>query len=106
MPRLEGRLRSTDRAVEDALGDVDDAIDREPELLEDRPGRSARAEVVETDDRALVTDPAIPAHRHAGFDGDPRTHRRRQDGLAVGGVLELEPLPARHRHDPGGDPRP
>ena len=55
--------------VEDPLaGDVDDPIDREPELLEDRAGRRRRAEMVEPDDRALVADPALPAERDAGLD--------------------------------------
>ena len=67
--RLEGRDRPADLAGEHVASDAGDAIDREAELLEDRPGRRRRAEVVEADDRALVADPALPAERHAGLDG-------------------------------------
>ena len=49
--------------------------DGEPELLEDRPGRRRRPEVVEPDDRALVAGPAVPAERDTGLDGDPGPDR-------------------------------
>src|SRR5262245_26694457 len=52
-------------------GDVGDVLGREAELLEDRPGRRRRAEVVEPDDRALVADPALPAEWDPDLDADP-----------------------------------
>ena len=85
--------------------DVGHAVDREAELLEDRPGGGARPEVVDPDDRALVADVALPAQRHARLDGYALRHRRRQDLVAVRLVLRLEPLPARQAHDPRRDAR-
>src|SRR3954464_2643014 len=106
MARLQGRLRTADTAVEDALRDCRDAVDREAELLEDRPGRRARAVVIEPDDGAVGTDPAIPAEGDAGLDRNPSADVRRQDGVSVGLVLGLEALPAGQGHDPGRDPVP
>src|SRR4051812_10454367 len=69
--RFQGRLRTADRPIEDTAGGGDDTVDREAELLEDRPGRRARTEVVERDHRALIADPAVPSERHAGLDRNP-----------------------------------
>ncbi len=77
--------------------------DREAELLEDRAGRGARAEVVDADDRPLVARVALPAQRDAGLDRDALPHGRRQDAVAVRLVLGLEPLPAGERDDAGRD---
>ena len=41
------------------------------------------AEAIERDERAARTDPAVPAERRAGLDGDARGDRRRQDALAI-----------------------
>src|SRR6185369_6511941 len=57
---LEGLERAANRARQHVPSDRDDPIDAEPELLEDRPGRRRRAEMVEPDDRAVVADPAVP----------------------------------------------
>src|SRR3954467_8695848 len=103
MAGLERRDRAADLAREDVAGDPDDAVDREPELLEDRSGRRRCAEMIETYDRSLVADPAVPAERDARFDRDPGPDGSRQHGLSIGGVLELEPLPAGERHDPRRD---
>src|SRR6478672_3055350 len=104
VPGLEGWLGSADGAVQHATGDGRHAVDREAELLEDRPGRGARAEMVEPDDRALVSDPAVPTERHTGLDGDAGPDGAWQDGLAIGGILGLEPLPAGEGDDPRRDP--
>ena len=55
--------------------------------------------MIEPDDRAGVADPALPAERDADLDADPRVHIGWQDRVAIGLVLEVEPLPARQRHD-------
>ena len=94
---LERRDRAVHPAGEDIPGDRRDPLDREPELLEDRPGRGRRPVVVEPDDCSGVADPALPAERHARLHGDPGANRRRQDRIAIRLVLELEPLPAGKR---------
>ena len=67
------------------------------------PAGADGAVVVEPDDRALVADPALPAQRHADLDADPLADGRRQDRVAIGLVLRVEPLPAGERHDAGRD---
>ena len=46
--------------------------------------------MVESDDRALVADPALPAERDADLDAHALAHRRSQDLLPVGLVLVVE----------------
>ena len=101
--RRPSRIRPRRPSRTTRAADVGDAIGGEPEVLEDRPGRRRRAEVIEPDDRALVADPALPAERHADLDADALAHGRRQDRVAVGLILGVEPLPARQRHDPRRD---
>ena len=59
--------------------------------------------MVESDDRALVACPAIPAERDPRLDRNPGSDCTRQDGLAVRGILEFEALPAGERDDAGRD---
>ena len=87
---MQRRDAAAQAVANDAPGDVGDALDREPELLEDRAGGRRRAEVVEPDDRPLVADPALPAERDAGLDADALADARRQDRVAVRLVLGLE----------------
>src|SRR6185436_2481915 len=49
--RMQRRDPSAQALANDAPGNVGDALDREPELLEDGSGGGRRAEVVEPDDR-------------------------------------------------------
>ena len=66
-------------------------------------GRGAGAVVVDADDPAGVADDLAPAAGDPGLDADPRLDGRRDDRVAVGLVLLVEPLPARHRDHPGRD---
>src|SRR3954471_9070414 len=68
---------------DDLPADVGDAVDREPEVLEDRAGRRRGTEMVQPDDRALVTDPALPAERHTNLDAHPLLDSRRQHLVPV-----------------------
>ena len=65
----------------------------------DGAGRGG-AEAVERDRVAAVAHPLLPAERDARLDRETGAHVVRQHLLAVVRVLELEELPARHRHDP------
>ena len=67
---VQRRDAAAEALADDPPADVGDALDREAEVLEDRPGRRRRPEVVEPDDRALVADPALPAERDADLDAD------------------------------------
>src|SRR6478752_8920782 len=81
----------------------DDGLCRHTELLVD-PGEVGRGGVVvDRDDPAAVADVLAPALLHAGLDRDARLDDGRDHAVAVGLVLVLEPLHARHRHDPGLD---
>src|SRR4051794_22575517 len=60
------------------------------------------AVVLDRDDPAVVTDDLTPALRDPGLDRDPRLHGGRDDGLAVGRLLSVEPLATRHRHHASG----
>ena len=102
--RVERRDGATDLSADDAAGDVDDAIHGEAELREDRARRRRGPEMIDPDDRPLVADPALPAERGARLDADTLPHRRRQDGVSVGLVLDLELLPARQGDDARRDP--
>ena len=77
--RIEGRDPAAETVAHDPAADVGDVLGGEAEVLEDRRGRGARAEVVDPDDRALVADPALPAERDAGLDAQPLADGRRQD---------------------------
>ena len=79
-------------------------LGREAELAEQRPGVGGGAEVLDGDAAAGVADQLAPAHRDPRLDGDAGADRRRQDGVAVRVVLDVEPLAARHRDHAGGDP--
>ena len=59
--------------------------------------------MLDRDDLAGVADQFPPPHRDAGFEGDLR-RRGRDDLRAVLGRLRSEPLQARQRDHPGGDP--
>src|SRR4051795_3542777 len=103
--RHRERLEPPVKALADhAPPDVRDPVRREPELLEDRARGRGGAEVVDPDDRALVADPALPAHRDPGLDGDPLADRRRKDAITIGLVLRVEALPARPADDARRDP--
>src|SRR5579862_7577944 len=82
----------------DALGH---AFRADPEVREHRGALARLAERVDPDRRI---DPARPAERRAGLDGDLRQVRGK-DLVAVLGGLSLEELPARHRDDPSTDAR-
>src|SRR5215210_8272162 len=100
--RSVARLGAGDDAdpLERGMGGRDDAVGGEAELLvEHRVGR-ARAEVVEGDDLARVTDDLAPALADRRLDADPGLYTARQHPLPVGRVLLVEPLDARHRHHP------
>src|SRR5690349_351100 len=73
----------------------------EPELLEEDLRGGAGAVVLDADRLARVAEDAVPAHPDAGLDGHARLDPARQDLLLVRRVLLVEPLLARHRHDPG-----
>ena len=89
------RSGSSDRLVR---GD-DDGIRGDAELLVERRVVGRGAEVLEAHGAAGVADDVAPAERHAGLDRDTGAHGRRDDGVAVGDVLLLEPLAARHGDD-------
>ena len=97
-PRGRGAARPAQAsAAPDLLGDV---VGVDAEALEHLGARRRRAEAVDRDLRRGV---AVPAERDAGLDRD----RRRAVGQhlgAVGVVLLLEELPARHRHDADVEP--
>ncbi len=57
-------------------------------------------EVVERDDPPVVAHHLAPALRHAGLHADPCLTHGRDHAVAVGLVLSVEPLAARHRHHP------
>ena len=75
----------------------------EAELLEEHRAGRAGAVVADADDPAGVADDVPPARADAGFDADPGQDVRRDDRVAVGLILLVEPLPAGHRDHPGGD---
>ena len=76
----------------------------EAELVEQQPGGGARAVVVDADDLSGVADDVAPAAGDAGLDADAGSDRGGDDRVAVGVVLLVEPFPAGHGHDAGGDP--
>ena len=100
---VDGRDAAAEAVADDPPGDLGDALRGEAEVLEDRRPGGARPEVVDPDDRALVADLALPAERDPGLDAQPLPDPRREDLVAVGGLLEVEQLPARERHDPRPD---
>ena len=61
-----------------------------------------RSHPIGSSDPAGVADVLPPALLHAGLHGDAGLDLGREDHVAVGLVLVLEPLDARHRDDPGG----
>ena len=73
-----------------------DVLAREAEVLVERAGRSGGAEALHRDDVAVVADPAVPAERRGGLDGDARADRRRQHAVAVVLVLRGEAVQAGH----------
>src|SRR3954470_2657910 len=101
---VERRDPTLQPVTDHAPPDIGDTVRGEPEVLEDRPGRRRRAEVVEPDDRPLVADPALPAERHSDLDADALAHIRREDRVAIRLVLRLEALPAGQRDHASRDP--
>ena len=77
------------------------ALGGDAELVVDPRVVGGGAVVLERDDPAVVADDLAPALRDAGLDRDPGLHGRRDHGLAVGRLLGVEPLPARHRDHAG-----
>src|SRR4029078_32447 len=103
VPAIERRDAALEPFAHDAPADVGHAVRRETEVLEDRPGRRRRTEVVESDDRASVADPALPTEGDADLDAHALADVRRKDGVAIRLVLRLETLPHRQRHDAARD---
>src|SRR5688572_25873057 len=103
MTAVDGRDTAAQALPNHAPADVRHALRGEPELLEDRARRRRGAEMVEADDRTLIAHPTLPAERHADLDADALADGRRQHGVAVRLILEVELLPTGERHDPRAD---
>src|SRR6478609_5373864 len=91
------------KAGEGVLGGGGHCFCRDAELLEKALVVGGSAVVLEADGTAGVADEFPPAQGQAGFHRDACLDGGRQDGFAVGGILLLEPLDARHGNDAGGD---
>src|SRR4029078_9172275 len=97
VPAIERRDPALEPFAHDAPADVDHALRGETEVLEDRPGRPRRTEVVESDDRAFVADPALPTEGDADLDAHALANVRRQGGVPTRLALALVTLPRLHR---------
>src|SRR5665647_701682 len=86
------------------LGCRHDGSRGEAELTEQRRGVSRRAVVVNADDAAGVPDDVAPTQWHCSLDTHAGPDVRGEDLVAIALVLIVEPLAARHRHDPGRNP--
>ena len=84
-------------------GGVGHGLGGDAELAVDARVVGRGAVVLDRDDPAGVADHLAPALGDAGLDRDPGLHGRRDDGLAVGRLLGVEPLAARHRDHAGPD---
>src|SRR5919202_4825705 len=84
-------LQEVARALRDVFG-------REVQVLVDVGIWRRRAEAVQTDDVALLSNPALPAERRGGLDRQPCGDRRRQHPIAVALRLGREQLPGRYTH--------
>jgi len=69
-----------------------DSLSSNPEVLVDLARWCRGAEAVDGDNRAMHPHIAVPAERHAGFDGHTIRHTSRQDVCLVVGRLLLEQL--------------
>ncbi len=68
-------------------------------MLHDFRSRRRRAEMIDADQRPLVTRPAFPAERRSGFDRHTPFECRRKNAFAVIVALCGEQVPAGHAHD-------
>src|SRR3954465_5556137 len=84
-------------------GDGRDVLLGEAELLVELLIVGRGTEVLQRDATAGVADDLVPPLGARGLDGHTGPHCGGQDLVAVRVVLRGEPLPARHRHDPGGN---
>src|SRR5690348_7114406 len=86
-------------------GDVRDVLGSEAEFTEEDLAVRRSTEVLQRNNASRVPDEPVPGQTDTGLDRDARLHRRRQDAVPVPLVLLLEPLHARHGHDPRRDAR-
>src|SRR5690349_10850395 len=94
---------SVGQGAQAVAGRVGDRLAGDVELLVD-PGEVSRgAVVVDGDDAAVVADVLPPSLLDAGLDRDAGLDGGRQDALAVGLLLLLEPLEAGERHHARAD---
>src|SRR4029079_197244 len=93
VPAIERRDAALEPFAHDAPADGGHAVRRETEVLEDRPGRRRRTEVVKSDDRAFVADPALPTEGDADLDAHALANVRRGARLAIRLVMRLQKRP-------------
>src|SRR5262249_50158660 len=82
-----------------ALGDLDDVLGRDAELLHDGRARRREAEAIDADDGSVEAHVARPGRGHRRLYPDALAARARQPLLAVGGRLAIEAREARHADD-------
>src|ERR1043165_2391844 len=80
------------------LGDRNDVLGREPEMLEQILGDAGGAERMHGDDRAARSNVAVPRVGRGRFDRDPAFDLLRQHAFAIALVLCIEQARARHRN--------
>src|SRR5688572_33184800 len=96
------RFRWYGRAAEEGEGSVGDVLGGESELFEDALVRGGGAEPVVGDDVAVGSDPAVPAQRSSGFNGQ-LLDAVRENSAAVVRQLGFEELPGGHADQAGAN---
>src|SRR5690606_22040725 len=88
-----------------AVDGGDDGVDGDAALGEHEVTGTAGAELLHAHYLTVGADVPVPTGAGTGLDADAGGDRARQDGLAVGAVLLLEPLEAGGGDDADGDAR-
>lgn len=96
---IEATSLSASSRLHEALGGADDVVDGDAELLVQDVGGGRCTEVIDTDELALLADPALPTEAAAGLDGHAPGDGGGQHALLVLSGLSGEQLPAGHGHN-------
>lgn len=81
------------------IGNLEEVLGGDPELLEDHVTGGTETELVSTDDLTIKTDILVPQRGYTGLHGDPLCACLGQDALLVLCALAVEDLEAWHGYN-------